>query len=190
MEFRIASVDKIHSAWSSILGFKNITYLHEGTFRGGGRRDYSKLLTQRDILYSILHHTTEEPNDVAVNRFQFILLLMDDIEETMRYSRGGKLRGLKSKYCEAEWQVERDKTTIKLDYTKYEADTLRSKYKEMESKYKVQRSRRIDDSMYNYTVEIRFDGKNGLQQELKLLLSKDKEGMEAIPSPAASGMDT
>ena len=30
MEFRIASVDKIHSAWSSILAFKNITYLHEG----------------------------------------------------------------------------------------------------------------------------------------------------------------
>ena len=93
MEFRIASVNKAHSAWSSILAFKNIAYLHEGTYHGGGRRDYLKLLTQRDILYSILHHTSEEPKDEAVNRFQFVLLLMDDIEETIRYSRGGKQRG-------------------------------------------------------------------------------------------------
>ncbi len=190
MEFRIASVDKIHSAWSSILAFKNIAYLHEGTYHGGGSRNYLKLLTQRDILYSILHHTSEEPNDVAVNRFQFVLLLMDDIEETIRYSRGGKLRGLKSEHCKAEWEVDKDKTTIKLDYTNYEADTPRSKYKEMKNKYKVQRSRIIDDPRYRYMVEIRFDGKNGFHQELKLLLSKDKLGMVAIPSPAAPEMDT
>lgn len=189
MEFRIASMDKTHSAWSSILAFKNIVYLHEGTYHGSGRRDYLKLLTQRDILYSILHHTSEEPNDVAVNRFQFVLLLIDDIEETARYSRGGKLRGLKSEHCEVKWKIDKDKTTVKLDYTNYEADTAQSKYEEMKNKYKVQRSRIINDLKYRYMIEIRFDGKNDFHQELKLLLSKDKEGMEAIPSPGAPETD-
>ena len=189
MEFRIASIDKAHSAWSSILAFKCIVYLHEGTYHGGGERDYLKLLTQRDILYSILHHTSEEPNDEAVNRFQFVLLLVDDIEEAMRYSRGGKPRGLKSEHCDAEWEVDEGKTTIKLDYTKYEPDTSHSKYKEMKDKYKVQRSRIINDPKYGYMIEIRFAGKNDFHEELKLFLSKDKEGMEAIPSSAPPDED-
>ena len=194
MEFRIASVDKIHSAWSSILAFKNIAYLHESDYHGGGERNYLKLLTQRDILYSILHHTSDEPKDVAVNRFQFVLLLIDNVEETIRYSRGGKLRGLRSKNCEVEWEVNKDKTTIKLDYTDYEEDAAQSKYKEMESKYKIQKSRNNNDPRYRYVIEIRFiDGKKDFREDLKLFLSKEKEGMEnseAIPSPALPDTDT
>ncbi|MFB3886120.1 MAG: hypothetical protein ACE144_12905 [Thermodesulfobacteriota bacterium] len=193
MEFRIASVDKIHSAWSSILAFKNIAYLHESDYHGGGSRNYLKLLTRRDILYSILHHTCEEPNDIAVNRFQFILLLMDDVEETIRYSRGGKLRGLRSKNCKVEWEVDKDKTIIKLDYTEYGKDDAQSKYEEMEKKYKAQESRNSNDPRYGYVIEIRFiDEKNKFQEDLKLLLSKEKEGMEnseAIPSPAIPETD-
>lgn len=50
IKFRIASVEKNHSAWSAILGFKNINYLHESNYHGGGGRDFLKLLTRRDIL--------------------------------------------------------------------------------------------------------------------------------------------
>lgn len=193
MEFRIASVDKIHSAWSSIFAFKNIAYLHESNYHGGGGRNYLKLLTQRDILYSILHHTSEEPTDAAVNRFQFVLLLMDDIEETIRYSRGGKPRGLESENCEVSWEVGKDKTTIELDYTQYERDRAKSKYREMKNKYKTQRSRINDYPGYGYLIEIRFiDGKINFQEDLKLFLSKEKEGMEssvAIPSPAPPDTD-
>ena len=195
MEFRIASVDKIHSAWSSILAFKNIAYLHESDCHGGGSRNYLKVLTQRDILYSILHHTSEEPNDEAVNRFQFILLLMDDIEETLRYSRGGKLRGRKSQHCDVEWEVDGDKTTIKLDYTKYEKDTAQIKYEKLENKYRVQKSR-IRNDMYGYGIEIRLiDRGSGFDKDLKLFLCKDKkengemETWEVIPSPAAPDTD-
>lgn len=193
IEFRIASVDKIHSAWSSILSFKNIAYLHESDYHGGGNRNYLKLLTQRDILYSILHHTSEEPNDEAVNRFQLVLLLMDDIEETIRYSRGGKPRGLKSQNCDVEWEVDKNKTIIKLDYTKYDG-TAESKYKELENKYRVQKSRFNSKPRYGHLIEIRFfDGKNHFEKDLKLFLSIDKEGMgnsEAIPSPAPPGTDS
>jgi hypothetical protein len=188
-EFRIASVDKIHSAWSSIFAFKNIAYLHESDYHGGGKRNYLKLLTQRDILYSILHHTSEEPNDEAVNRFQFVLLLMDDIEETIRYSRGGKLRGLKSQNCEVEWKVDEDKTTITLDYTKYERDAAQSKYKEMENRYRIQKSRNNNDPGYGYIIEIGFiNRRKKFDEHLKLLLSKDKE--KAIPSPGIPDTDT
>ncbi len=34
----------------------------------------------------------------------------------MRYSRGGKSRGLKSEYCEVEWDIDKNMTTVKLDY--------------------------------------------------------------------------
>jgi hypothetical protein len=187
MEFRIASVDKIHSAWSSILAFKNIAYLHESDYHGGGSRDYLKLLTKRDILYSIVHHTCEEPKDEAVNRFQFILLLIDDIEEAIRYSRGGKERGIESDRCEIKWEVGESKTIIKLDYTKYNYEA-QSKYREMENKYRAQISKAMNAP---YLIEIKFiDGKNNFHEDLKLFLSKDKkakEGMEnseAIPSLA------
>ena len=186
MEFRIASVNKAHSAWSSILAFKNIAYLHEGTYHGGGRRNYLKLLTQRDILYSILHHTSEEPNDEAINRLQFVLLLMDDIEETIRYSRGGKLRGVKSKHCEVELEINEEKTIIKLDFTKYGEDAARSKYQEMENKYKAQISRK-NVEVQPYVIEIKIIGEK-FEKELKLLLSLDKKQIknsDAIPSPAA-----
>jgi uncharacterized protein (UPF0335 family) len=190
MEFRIASVNKAHSAWSSILAFKNIAYLHEGTYHGGGSRDYLKLLTQRDILYSILHHTSEEPNDVAVNHFQFVLLLMDDIEETIRYSRGGKLRGVKSTNCEVQWEVDEDKASIKLDYTKYE-NKAEPKYKDMENKYKAQISRKNVERR-PYVIEIKIIG-NQFKDTLKLHLSEDKEEMgtsEPTPSAAAPYTDT
>jgi hypothetical protein len=140
-----------------------------------------------------LHHTSEEPTDAAVNRFQFVLLLMDDIEETIRYSRGGKPRGLKSENCEVSWEVGKDKTTIELDYTKYERDRANSKYREMENKYKTQRSIINNYPRYGYVIEIRFiDGNIHFQEDLKLFLSKEKEGMEsseAIPSPAAPDTD-
>ncbi|MCX5831351.1 MAG: hypothetical protein NT140_05620 [Deltaproteobacteria bacterium] len=187
MEFRIASVDKTHSAWSAIFAFKNIAYLHESDYHGGGNRDYLKLLTKRDILYSIVHHTSEEPKDEAVNRFQLILLLMDDIEETIRYSRGGTERGMVSDYCDVKWEVSKTETTIALDYTGYNLEA-QSKYKEMENKYKAQISRTNNDSVYGYIIKIRFiDGKNHFQKDLKLFFSKEKEGMEdseAIPSLA------
>jgi len=170
MEFRIASVDKIHSAWSAILSFKNIAYLHESDYHGGGNRNYLQLLTKRDILYSIVHHTSEGPKDDAVNRFQFILLLMDDIEEAIRYSRGGKERGLVSDYCKVKWKVNAKKTEIELDYTKYNSNA-QSKYTEIENKYKSQLLRGETD--YPYEIKIRFLDEK-FNEELKLHLVKDE----------------
>lgn len=170
MEFKIASVDKIHSAWSATLAFKNINYLHESDYRGGGDRDYLKLLTRRDILNSILHHTSEEPEDVAVNRFQFILLLMDDIEEAVRYSRGGKLRGLVSDLCNIKWSIDETGAEIELDYTKYE-NNAQKKYSEMSNKYKAQISNKKDKE---YVVSIKFINKE-LKKDLNLYLVKDKK---------------
>jgi hypothetical protein len=168
-EFKIASVDKIHSAWSVILAFKNINYLHESDYRGGGNRDYLKLLTRRDILNSILHHTSEEPEDAAVNRFQFILLLMDDIEEAARYSRGGRLRGLVSDFCDIRWHISKTVAEIELDYANYEYD-VEKKYSEMSNKYKAQIS---DDKDRKYVISIRFTGKT-FKNDLNLCLAKDK----------------
>ena len=47
---------------------------------------------------------------------------MDDIEEAIRYSRGGKERGITSDYCEVKWDVKEMKTRIELDYTKSKAE--------------------------------------------------------------------
>lgn len=169
VEFKIASVDKIHSAWSVILAFKNINYLHESDYRGGGNRDYLKLLTRRDILNSILHHTSEEPEDGAVNRFQFILLLIDDIEEAARYSRGGRLRGLVPDFCDIRWQISKTGAEIELDYTNYNYD-VEKKYSEMSNKYKAQISNNEDRK---YVISIRFIGKI-FKKDLNLRLVKDK----------------
>ena len=171
MEFKIASVDKIHSAWSAILAFKNINYLHESDYHGGGNRDYLKLLTKRDILYSIVHHTSEEPKDQAMNRFQFILLLMDDIEEAARYSRGGKERGLVSDYCDLKWDVGGAKTVVELDYTYHDYDAQR-KYSAVLNKYKSQISKKEVNPAYE--IEFRFIDKD-FKTDLTLNLVKDKK---------------
>lgn len=172
MEFKIASVDKRHAAWSAILAFKNIKYLHESDYRGGGVRNYLKLLTRRDILSSILHHISEEPADIAVNRFQFILLLIDDIEEAARYSRGGKLRGVLSEFCDIKWIVNNDKATIELDYTNFQA-SAEKKYNEMLEKYKFQIS---NDRNSGYVITIVFiDNKNNFNKNLSLYLVKDEK---------------
>ena len=170
IQFKIASVDKIHSAWSAILAFKNINYLHESDYRGGGDRDYLKLLTRRDIINSILHHTSEEPKDTAVNRFQFVLLLIDDIEEAARYSRGGRLRGLVSDLCNIRWSVGENGAEIELDYTKYE-NNAQKKYSEMSNKYKAQIS---DNKDKEYVVSIKFINKE-FNKDLNLYLVKDKK---------------
>lgn len=169
IEFRIASVDKIHSAWSAILAFKNINYLHESDYHGGGNRDYIKLLTKRDILYSIVHHTSEEPKDEAINRFQFILLLIDDIEEAVRYSRGGEERGLISDYCDLKWNVGEMKTVIELDYTNHNNDA-QEKYYEILNKYKSQISNK--EVKPAYEIEFRFIDEN-FEEILRLYLVKD-----------------
>lgn len=169
MEFRIASVDKIHSAWSAILAFKNITYLHESDYHGGGSRDYLKLLTRSDILSSIVHHTSEEPNDDAINRFQFILLLTDDIEEAARYGRGGRERGIVSDYCDLQWDISETKVTIELNYSNsdYKAE---EKYDELSKKYKAKISQKGINSKYG--VVIKFIDKD-YEKELKMHLVKD-----------------
>lgn len=169
MEFRIASVDKIHSAWSSILAFKNITYLHESDYFGGGGRDYLKLLTKRDILYSIVHHTAEEPKDNAVNRFQFILLIVDDIEEAARYSKGGQERGLKSDYCDLRWDVDETKMRLELDFTEYK-NGAQLKYEELSNKYKAQIADKGKDKKYD--IEICFIDKD-FRETLNMCLKRD-----------------
>lgn len=169
MEFRIASVDKKHSAWSAILAFKNISYLHESDYHGGGSRDYLTLLTRRDILYSIVHHTSEEPKDDAINRFQFILLLIDDIEETARYGRGGRERGIVSDYCDLQWDISETKVTIKLNYSNYDYKA-EEKYDELSKKYKAQISQKGSNSKYG--VVIKFIDKD-YKKELIMYLVKD-----------------
>lgn len=168
MEFRVASVNKIHSAWSVILAFKNIAYLH--SYQG----DYKDLMSKKDILYSILHHTDEAPKDKAVNRFQFILILMDDIEEAGRYSKGGKLRGLEVDRCDLRWDVGKDKTIIELDYSNYEkkGDEAEKKCEEMSKKYKYQ-----IEQAGKYEVEIKFISKN-FEGKRRLYLGQDKGSAE------------
>lgn len=169
MEFRIASVEKNHSAWSAILAFKNINYLHESDYHGGGGRDFLKLLTRRDILYSIVHHTSEEPKDSAINRFQFILLLIDDIEEAARYGRGGRERGIASDYCDLKWNIDGSKMTIELDYSKYEYEA-EYKYNEFLKKYRIQISQKKSKS--NYEVAVKFID-DSFEKELSIYLVMD-----------------
>jgi hypothetical protein len=170
MEYKIAFINKIHSAWSATLAFKNISYLHESDYHGGGNIDYLKLLSRRDILYSIVHHTFEEPKDQAVNRFQFILLLMDDIEETLRFGKGGHKRGINSEYCDLKWEIFEDKTIIELDYSKYKFNAA-DKYEELSKKYKSQ----IVTSEKNSTYQIilRFIDSE-YEEELSLYMVYDK----------------
>ncbi len=169
IEFRIASVEKNHSAWSAILAFKNINYLHGSDYHGGGGRNFLNLLTRRDILYSIVHHTFEEPKDTVINRFQFILLLIDDIEEAARYGRGGRERGIVSDYCDLQWAINESKMTIELDYTNYN-DEAKKKYNEFSKKYKAQISQKEINS--NYEVVIKFID-NSYVKELSMCLLKD-----------------
>jgi len=173
MEFRIASVDKNHSAWSAILAYKNIGYLHESDYRGGGDRDFLKLLTRRDILYSIVHHTSEEPKDSAINRFQFILLLIDDIEEAARYSRGGRTRGIAADYCDLRWSIDESRTTIELDYRKYNGKA-EYKYNNFSRKYNYQVSRK--SKPYNYEVVVKFID-NSFEKEVSMYLINDYQHM-------------
>jgi len=168
MEFKIATIEKKHSAWSAILAFKNIKYMHESDRKGGGDIDYLKTLTRRDILSSIVHHTIEEPDDVCVNRFQFILLLMDDIEEAGRYSKGGVLRGSKSDHCGLIWCVEKNKATVELDYKNRGLEDGKEKYKELEKKYSTQRR-----GTRNYEIEIKFIISETETKTLNLFLTKD-----------------
>lgn len=177
MEFRIATVNKRHSAWSVILAFKNIAYLHEGNKRNGTYDDFLNLMTKKDILYSLVHHTNEEPKDEAINRFAFILLLMDDIEEALRYSRGGKLRGIEVNRCDLKWDVGKDKTIIELDYRGYEknGDEAQKKYEEISKKYKYQIFKEQDGT---YEVEIKFISKKFGKKELSLYLGQDKGSAE------------
>ena len=104
-EFRIAFALKKHPAWSAIYAFSQIAYLHAGSRLLGGGHDYLHLLTVKDILYSIVHHSHESPMDYLINRFSFILLLMDEIEEIGRYSKGGEPRGGELSRCKMEWNV-------------------------------------------------------------------------------------
>lgn len=172
MEFRIASVEKNHSAWSAVLAFKNISYLHESDYYGAGGRDFLKLLTRRDILYSIVHHTFEEPKDEAINRFQFILLLIDDIEEAVRYSRGGIERGLVSDFCDPKWNISKTEATVELDYRKYNYAAAK-KFDEFSKKYKAQIDRSGPE--WNYQVVVKFVDKS-FEKELTLYLIKDPIG--------------
>ena len=167
IEFRIALANKIHSAWSAIYAFKNIVYLHESDHIGGGGRDYLKLLTRRDILYSIVHHTTEEPKDEVINRFQFILLIIDDIEEALRYGRGGKKRGLIANFCDLKWEVNNDLWQILLDYSDYPV-LGKSKYEELLKKYQAQ----INYKNTNYVIELAIKDKK-YYKTMRLNLLKD-----------------
>ena len=182
IEFRIATANKAHSAWSAILAFKNIDYLHLSEYRGGGDIDYLKLLTRRDILESIVHHTSEEPKDDAVNRFQFILLLLDDIEEALRYGRGGQERGNVSTECDLKWEANEKQTQILLDFTEYDKkmkelklddkyeSKAKRKYEEISKKYKKQLYREKDDE--KYIIEIQVKGQE-FNESLVLSLELD-----------------
>ena len=170
MEFRIASIAKAHSAWSAILAFKNIAYLHESDYHGVGDRNYVKLLTTRDILYSIVHHTNEAPRDIALNRYQFLLLFIDDIEEVVRYSKGGRARGLASDHCEIEWEIEETGAKISLNFEKL-GGNAKTKYEEMADKYQFISSRQPSESKYD--IEVVFVG-NGFTKSLVLPLVFDK----------------
>jgi hypothetical protein len=168
MEFKIASVNKNHAAWSTILAFKNIAYLHESDFTREGHLNTDKKMTRRDILYSILHHTCEEPKDSAVNRFQFILLLIDDIEECVRFGRGGRPRGVSTERCDLRWDFSEAGLDLELDYTNYPDYKAKDKYDELSRKYKFQTTHKG-----RYEIRIRFLDEEGYSQELKLVMAKD-----------------
>jgi hypothetical protein len=174
MEFRINCVENIHSAWSAIFAFKNISYLHESDHEGGGNRDYKKLLTQRDILYSIIHHTSEEPKDAVLNRFQFILLLIDDLEEIARFGKGGKERGIEPERCTIEWLICKNKMEIELNYNENE-ELAKRKYKELNNKYKMQIDKKYSNIYVNlnYEIEISFIANREKIKNLKMHLITD-----------------
>jgi hypothetical protein len=165
-EFKIAWVNKDHAAWSATFIFKNIPFLHESDHRGGGGVDFIKLLTRRDIIYSIVHHTSPGPKDVALNRFQFILLFIDDMEERLRFGKGGKKRGLVADSCKIKWHPTFKYTKLELDYSGSEASG-RDKYEELSQRFKAQSTQKR-----NYPITIKVIDKN-FAEPLTLLLSKD-----------------
>jgi len=179
IEYKIEWANKNHSAWSATFAFKNIPCLHESDFHGGGNIDYLKLLTRRDIIYSILHHTSQEPKDLAVNRFQFILLLMDEIEECGRFGKGGEPRGIASDYCDLYWDFSKQKLELKLDYGEYKYQAAK-KFTELSQKFRAQTSR-----SGNYEIEMLFLDKKEAEFEERLKLSFTKDagsGIENEPS--------
>ena len=179
IEYKIAWANKNHSAWSATFAFKNIPCLHESDFHGGGNIDYLKLMTRRDIIYSILHHTSQEPKDLAVNRFQFILLFIDEIEECARFGKGGEPRGIASDYCDLYWGFEKEKLELTLDFSKYKYRAT-EKYTELSQKFRAQISR-----SGNYKIELLFLDKKdkGFEESLELFFTKDSgSGIESVPS--------
>jgi len=109
--------------------------------------------------------------DEAINRFQFILLLIDDIEEAARYSRGGRERGLVSDFCDLKWKISRMKVTIELDYRKYEYGAT-EKFNEFSKKYKTQITRRGPE--WGFQVVVKFVDKS-FEKELTMYLVKDQD---------------
>jgi hypothetical protein len=184
MEFKIASVDKIHSAWSAIFAFKHIPYLHESDFRGGGSIDYEKLLTRRDILYSIVHHTIDEPKDNVVNRFQFILLLMDDVEEIVRFGRGGVERGIFSDYCAIQkFDADENRLEIILDYTAF-PNKAEDMYLRFCQRYKTQTQYKINNNTFEILIIFKDEQ---FTKELSLALQMDREALDpffSAPRPS------
>lgn len=163
MEFKIASLERSHSAWSAFLAFKMIPYLYMSDFKGGGDRDFLNVMIRREILYSILHHTHEMPTDEAVNRFSFILLFIDDIEDVLRYSHGGKPRGLRSDLCDVYWDIKPDAFQIKMNYPRDSEEASKEaekKYEYLKKRYTIQNLRKGGEWNYNIIIEFSSDNFN------------------------------
>lgn len=180
-EFKIAFARKKHPAWSAIYAFSNIAYLHMGSRLPGGGHDYLHLLTVKDILYSIVHHFHEAPTDYMMNRFPFILLLMDDIEEIGRYSKGGKPRGIEMSRCKMRWEVTENCAIIEFDYREHKGnakeqfDNLKKKYENQQCKSNSECSKcdryRGDSNQYIITIKL-VDGEQ-MKPDLKMCLWRD-----------------
>lgn len=173
IEFKIASVNREHSAWGAVFAYKNIPFLHPGK-KAAGDLPLKRLMIARDILYSIVHHTNEQPHDDAVNRFQFILLLIDDIEECNRYSKGGRERGRKREHANVNWTIQEDRMQVELEFENNESasEAASEKYRKLCRRYDYQKALVIG----NYPILMRFFQKEHEADllELKLLLIKDQ----------------
>jgi len=187
-EFKIAFARKKHPAWSAIYAFSNIAYLHMGSLQPGGGHDYLHLLTVKDILYSIVHHAHEAPTDYMMNRFSFILLLMDDIEEIGRYSKGGKPRGMELSRCNIRWKVDGNHTVIVFDYSAHEGTAkeqfgnLRKKYENQQCKPNSECSKcdrykhyKKDLNLEQYIITIRLVDEEQTKCDFKMCLWRDAQ---------------
>ena len=91
---------------------------------------------------------------------------MDDMEERLRYGKGGKKRGLVADYCKIKWHPTPKYTKLELDYSDSQA-MAKEKYNELSQRFKAQTLQNR-----NYPITIKMIDRD-FEKSLELYLSKD-----------------